>query len=144
MSLSDLYSSGKHKRDIGHFANIVKLALSDAIITKEEQAFLDRLTKKLNLSKNEAKEIIENPDKYPVNPPIDYDDRIERLFNLSKMVYADGKVDAEQAKILSRIVTALGFPLDNVEKVTDESIHLAMNENDLDTFNKAIKYVNRI
>lgn len=38
----------------------------------------------------------------------------------------------------------LGFPLENAEKVTDEAIHLILNNNDLEDFSKAIKKVNRI
>jgi len=79
-----------------------------------------------------------------MNPPINYDDRIERLFNLTKMIFADGEAVGEEAAILRKVAIGLGFPLDNVEKVTDEAIHLIMNDNDLETFNKAIKYVNRI
>ena len=36
MAISDLYSSGEHKRNIGHFSDIVKLALLDGEIEKRE------------------------------------------------------------------------------------------------------------
>ncbi len=144
MSISDLYSSGKHKRDVGHFANIVKLALADDVVTDGEQKLLDRLARRLKISEEEMKEIFKNPDKYPMNPPVNYDDRIERLFNLAKMIFADDEAVGEEAAVLRKVATGLGFPLDNVEKVTDEAIHLIMNDNDLEDFNKAIKYVNRI
>jgi hypothetical protein len=33
MAISDLYSSGQHKQELGHFANIVKVAKVDGKIT---------------------------------------------------------------------------------------------------------------
>ncbi len=143
MSISDLYSSGAHKRDIGHFANIVKLALADEIITEGEQKLLDRMARRLNISDKEQKEILKNPDKYPMNPPVDYDRRIERLYNLTKMIFIDNEVIGDEASVLRKVAIGLGFPIDNAEKVVDEAIHLALNDNDLEDFTTAIKRVNR-
>lgn len=143
MSISDLYSSGAHKRDLGHFSNIVKLALADDIITKEEQRLLDRMARRLDISEADYKEILKNPTKYSMNPPVDYDRRIERLFNLTKMIFADSEVTGDEAKVMRKVAVGLGFPTDNAEKVVDEAIHLAMNDNDLEDFTKAIKRVNK-
>ena len=60
------------------------------------------------------------------------------------MIYADSEVSGDEAKVLRRICVGLGFPTDNAEKVADEAIHLILNDNDLEDFAKAIKYVNRI
>lgn len=144
MSISDLYSSGKHKQEIGHFASVVKIAKSDGIIAEGEQQLLDRAAKKLNISKTEYAEILKTPEKFPVNPPVSYDERIERLYRITKMVFADEHVDRQQVTLMQRTAVALQFPLDNVEKVCDEAIHLVMNNNDLDTFTEAIKKVNAI
>jgi uncharacterized tellurite resistance protein B-like protein len=143
MSISDLYSSGAHKRDRGHFANIVKLALADEIITEGEQRLMDRMARRLDISESEYKEILANPDKFPINPPVGYDRRIERLYNLTKMVFIDNEVVGDEAGVLRKVAVGLGFPLDNAEKVVDEAIHLALNDNDLEDFTKAIKRVNK-
>ncbi len=144
MSISDLYSSGKHKQEIGHFASVVKIAKVDGIITNDEQKLLDRTAKRLNISETEYKEILKNPDAFPVNPPIGYDESIERLYRLTKMIYADKDVSKDEVVIMRKIATALSIPVDNVEKVCDEAIHLVMNDNDLDDFTAAIKKVNAV
>lgn len=144
MSISELYSSGAHKENLGHFANIVKLAMVDNIITEGEQELLKRLAKRLEINQEEYKSILKNPNKYPLNPPVSYDARIERLYNLTKMIFADDKVTKDEVLLMRKIVVGLGFPQDNVEKVSDEALHLVMNGNDLDDFSKAIKRVNRI
>ena len=81
MSISDLYSSGKHKQEIGHFASVVKIAITDDVITEGEQKLLNRAARKLNISETEYEKILKNPDAFPVNPPAGYDESIERLFN---------------------------------------------------------------
>ena len=144
MAISDLYSSGKHKQEIGHFASVVKIAKSDGIIEENEQKLLDKTAKKLNINQVEYVEILKNPDKYPVNPPVNYDERIERLYRLTKMIFADEHIDKEQIILMQKTAVALHFSIDNVEKVCDEAIHLVMNNNDLDDFTTAIKRVNTI
>ena len=144
MSISDLYASGKHKQEIGHFASVVKIAEIDNVISEGEQKLLDRAAVKLNISSEEYTEILKSPEKFPVNPPISYDERIERLYRLTKMIFADESVDRDEVIIMRKIAIALQFPTDNVEKVCDEAIHLILNNNDLDTFTEAIKKVNLI
>ncbi len=143
MSISDLYSSGAHKNNMGHFACIVKLAMADDVITEGEQDLLKSLAKRLNISAEEYKKIAKNPDKYPINPPVSYDARIERLYNLTQMIFADDEVSKDEVSVLQRVAVGLGFPQDNAEKVSDEALHLVMNDNGLEDFMKAIKRVNR-
>jgi len=144
MALSDYNLSGEQKRNLEHFASIVRLALADDVITEGEQTLLKRLATHFHILDEKYNEIIENYEAYPIHTPNDYDKRIERLYDLGKMIYADGNVTGDEAKILRKICVGLGFPLDNVEKVADESIHLILNNNNLKDFTKAIRYVNRI
>ncbi|WP_369048285.1 TerB family tellurite resistance protein [Tenacibaculum sp. UWU-22] len=144
MSISDLYSSGKHKQEIGHFASIVKIAKSDNVITDGEQKLLEKAAKRLNIGQEEYSKILEKPENFPVNPPVSYDERIERLYLLTKMVFADDSVTKEEVALLRKIAIGLHFSNDNVEKVCDEAIHLVMNDNDLDSFISAIKKVDSI
>jgi len=60
--------------------------------------FLDKLAAKLEISSSEYEEILENPLKYPINPPYSYVHRLERLYDLSRMVYADHVLDEKQKK----------------------------------------------
>jgi len=120
------------------------MAKTNDVISEGEQKLLDRTAKRLNISDAEYAKVLKNPEKFPVNPPVSYDESIERLYTLTKMIYADNEVDADEVLLLRKVATALSFPLDNIEKVCDEAIHLIMNDNDLDDFNTAIKKVNSI
>jgi uncharacterized tellurite resistance protein B-like protein len=143
MALSDYNLSGKQKRNIEHFSSIVRLALADEIITEGEEKLLKRLAKRYHILEEKYDEITENPSKFPIHTPHSYNERIERLYELTKMIYADDEVSVKEVGVLRRICVGLGFPLDNVEKVADEAIHLILNDNDLEAFTKAIKQVNK-
>ncbi len=143
MAISDYNLSGEQKRNIAHFASIVKLALADDVITEGEEKMLKRLAKRFHILEDKYTEIIEAPEKYPINASHSYNERIEHLYDLAKMIYADGEVSGEEAIVLRKICVGLGFPTDNVEKIADEAIHLVLNGNDLEEFTKAIKQVNK-
>ena len=144
MSISNYNLTGDQKHNINHFAGVVKLAMADGELSEGEEKLLKRIASKLHILDDKYKDIIENYASYPITTPHNYDDRIELLFDYAKMIFADESASGDEAKVLRKICVGLGFPLDNVEKVTDEAIHLVMNENDLEDFTKAIKYVNRI
>jgi uncharacterized tellurite resistance protein B-like protein len=139
MAFLDLYSSGKHKQEIGHFANVVKIAKADGIISDDERVLLAKVGSKLNITVEEFKVIFDQPEKFPTNSPISYDDRIERLFRLSKMVLANGEAKLVEVKLMQKIATRLNFKSDNTEKICKEAIDLVLNNSDLDNFIIAIK-----
>ena len=144
MGISDYNLSGDQQRNIDHFASIVRLALADGIVTEGEEKLLKRLAKRFHILEGKYKDIIENPSEYPVDAPMSYDKRIERLFDLSKMVMADGQVSEEEIGVLRSVSVGLGFPTKNVDKIADASIRLISEDSDIDDFSKAIKRVNVI
>jgi uncharacterized tellurite resistance protein B-like protein len=135
MSISDLYDSGFRNRNKGHFSAIVRVALSDGTLSQEEKKFLDKLAIKLEISPAEYEEILANPLKYPVNPPLLHTHRLERLYDLARMVYTDEHVMAEKEQaLLTRFALALGFTPGNVNYIVDKALKLVAHKVDLDTF----------
>ncbi|WP_108803250.1 TerB family tellurite resistance protein [Aquimarina sp. Aq107] len=143
MSISDLFDSGFQKRNQDHFAAIVRVAMSDGVITDEERAFLDRLARNLDISENDYKEILKDYASHPINPPISYDARLKRLFDLSRMVYADNIKGDDQVALLERLCVGLGFKSDNAKYVVDKALSLIDQNVDEDTFADEIKNMNR-
>jgi len=143
MSISDLFDSGFQKRNQDHFAAIVKVAMSDGVITDGEKAFLDRLARRLDISENDYAEILKDYDSHPVNPPTSYDKRLERLFDLARMVYADNIKAEEQVSLLQKLSIGLGFRTENAKYIVDKALNLVAQEVDGDTFAEEIKNMNR-
>jgi len=143
MSISDLFDSGFRKRNEDHFAAIVRVAMDDGKITDEEKAFLDRLARNLDISEHDYKQILKDYASHPINPPLSYDRRLERLYDLSRMVYADHIADEHQQKLLHKIAVGLGFSAVNVRCIVDKALSLVKNGDDLDLFTEGIKNMNR-
>lgn len=134
MSIKELYDSGFKGRNKGHFAAIVRVALSDGKIGEEEQNFLDRLARNLEISQPEYEEILENPTKYPINPPYLYLHRLERLYDLARMVYVDDNLGENQRNLVIKFAIGLGFTPSNVNYIVDKALSLLSLKVDLDTF----------
>lgn len=143
MSFSDLFDSGFKKRNESHFASIVRVAMADGVITDDERAFLDRLANRLDISEVDYKIILKDYAKHPINPPASYDLRLERLYDLVRMVYVDDIHGEAEDTLLNKIAVGLGFHAVNVKYIIDKASTLVKQEADLDTFVDAIKNMNR-
>ena len=134
MSFSELFTSGFKQRNRDHFAAIVRVALSDGIITDEEKAFINRTAINLEIEDAEVAEIMANPDSYPINPPANEQRRLERLFDLTRMVYADHIADEGEIQLLNRLVVGLGFATDDANAIAEKALTLVADGNDEDEF----------
>lgn len=143
MSISDLFDSEFKIRNRGHFSAIVRVALADGKIAPEEKAFLDRLARNLEISEAEYEEIFENPLKYPINPPYLYSQRLERLYDLARMVHVDHHLGDKQDSLLRKFGIALGFTPGNVNYIVDKALSLVDRKVDLDTFIYEMEQMNK-
>ena len=143
MSFSDLFDSEFKNRNKGHFSAIVRVAIADGDLSKEEKEFLDKLALRLEISQSEYEEILENPSKYPVNPPYLYTQRLERLYDLSRMVYVDHVLGPKQKEVLTKFALALGFTPGNVSFIVDKAMSLLILNVDLDTFIYEMTHMNK-
>ena len=143
MSISDLFESGFKKRNEDHFAAIVRVAMSDGVINDAEKQFLDRLATRLDITESEYKEILKDHKTHPINAPHSYDKRLERLYDLARMVWADHIEGPDQVVLLEKLCVGLGFNPDNVKYITDKALTLVHYEVDQDDFIEKMKNMNQ-
>lgn len=143
MSFSDLFDSEFKSRNKGHFSAIVRVALADGTVSPEEKAFLEKLSRKLEISAAEYEEIMENPLKYPIDPPYLYTQRLERLYDLARMVHVDHQLGDKQDVLLCKFGIALGFSEDNVNYIIDKALALLDKKVDFDTFMFEMEHINK-
>ena len=143
MSISDLFESGFKKRNEDHFASIVRVAMSDGVIDDQEKAFLDRLATRLDITELEYKQILKDYKSHPINPPMSYDKRLERLYDLARMVWVDDIEGPKQHSLLEKLSVGLGFNSENVKYIADKALALAYDKVDLDDFTEQMKKMNQ-
>jgi len=142
MSFSNLFDSGFKKRNEDHFASIVRVAMSDDVINDEEKAFLDRLATRLDITELEYKQILKDYESHSINPPTSYVSRLERLYDLARMVWADDIEGPNQHWLLEKLCIGLGFNSANVKYIADKALVLAHEKVDIETFIEGIKSMN--
>lgn len=143
MTFPELFDTEFKDRNKSHFSAIVRVALSDGEISEKEQKFLDKLARQLEISDTDYKDIMANPMKYPINPPYLHINRLERLYDLGRMVRLDDGLEETQRNVLTRFAVALGFTPSNVEYIVDKALKLIDNKVDIDTFIYEMQHMNK-
>ena len=134
MSFTDLFDSGEHRRNLGHFAAIANMASVDGEISLEEEKLLKRFAVKLDIEESEYDEVLENPNKFPINPPNNTEKRLERLHDLFRMIYVDHGIDDHERFLIEKYAIGLGFSADVSQKLIKRSIEIFSGGVDFDDY----------
>lgn len=144
MSIVNVFLSGTQRKNRGHLANIVKIARSNGALSRNEIRLLRSIKKDLNINDLAFRRIIRKPELYPINPPASYQERIERLYVLTKMLLVDQDSADLSMKILKKLAIGLGFPVQTHEDVVEVAVGLTKQNIDFDTFTRLVKKANLI
>src|SRR6478735_8536262 len=135
MSIAELFDGEFRHRMKGRFAAVVRVLFADeGKLDPDEKMFLDKLAVKLGIDEAEYQEILENPLKYPLDPPHLYEDRLESLYNITRVIHHDHQLGDKQETLLRKFVLALGFHYKKIEEIAVKALELADRKVDLDTF----------
>ena len=124
MPIKDLFESSEHSNNVAHFAAIVAIALSDGEINEKEESSLLRFADKLDISNEEYEYIIKNSGKHPINPPYTKEERLQRIYDLFKIIYADHYIDAIEEKLILKYAIGLGFTTEKAKIIIQKSIQI--------------------
>jgi len=95
----------------------------------------------LQIPKKTRKKIFEDPDKFPINPPVSFENRVECLYNLSKIIAVDSDEIDREVALLVKVSIGLGFPLYSVDEIAEKAVKLVIDKVDFDSFSKEIKKI---
>lgn len=115
-TIAEIFQSGAQKANKGYFNNLVMIARIDGKVDDNEVKLLTRMAKRLSLTNEQVKEIIENSERYPMIPPASKEERLERFIQFVHMTIADGKIDSTEEKLAKKYGVALGIDEDEVEE----------------------------
>ena len=140
MGFLDLYSSGEHRRNLAHFASLATLASIDGEISSEEKKMLDQFADKLDITTSEYEEVMRKENKYPIDPPNTSEKRLERLYDLFRIIFSDHKIDEEEMVLLKRYAIGLGFAGDSADKIIEKSVDIFSGRLDFDDYIYLLKH----
>lgn len=144
MENSNHSASREDKKNLSHFANIVRIAKSDQEVSTEELELLSTIAKKYKISDEQVKNILADPDSIPTLELLELEERIERLYELMQMIEADREMKWEEIDTLKKIVTGLSFPFNQIDKIVKESLKTDIYVTDLNNFKRDIYKLLRI
>lgn len=108
-TIAHAYESGGQTAREGIFSNLVLLTRVDGKVDPAETALLERIARKLSLTPEQAKDIMQSPEDFPMVPPVEKSDRFERFIQFIEMTNVDGHVDVSEKRMIARYGIALGF-----------------------------------
>ena len=109
MSLLEHFDHPEKKQDKEHFTHLIQIALADGKIENSELEMLYSSGKKLGLTKEEIDILLEDSKKSAYIPPYELAKRFEQLYDIIKLVYADGQVNNNEMRLTTGLAIKLGF-----------------------------------
>lgn len=122
------------------FLGLYQMLLADAEVHPNELELLYQIGKeKGGISEEEIQRAVFSPNTFVSLENLGNDDRIEYLYNLSRIAWADGKIDDKEKKILKEASKRLGFAEENVKEIIEFLLEQAKEEKIFDEVLKNIK-----
>ncbi len=134
MSFTDLFKSGQRSRNLSHFASITRMAFSSGELKETEGKLLKRFARKLDINETEYQNILKDPAKYPFTPSNSAEERLERMLDLFKMIYADNEMDDEEQRLVEKYAIGLGYTEELASKLINRSIEIFNGGLDLEDY----------
>jgi len=116
-TIAQLFESGEHASKKGMFNNMVMLARVDGKVDEAELQLLTKMAKRLSLTPEQIREIIEHPDDYPMIPPVNVDERADRFVQFVEMISVDGNIDPREEELIQKYGIALGFKQNEIDLI---------------------------
>ena len=134
MSINDLYSSNSANNNLAHFASIASLAAVDGVVDDEEMKLLVRFAERLQISEKQFKKVMKKKNKYPITPQVSFKKRLERFYDLLRMVFTDGHIDEAEEHLLRKYAIGLGFSVAKSEEILKRSITIFTGKIDFEDY----------
>lgn len=109
MNFLEHFDHPERKQDKEHFTHLIQIALADGQIENSELEMLYRAGNKMGLTKEEINGLLEDSKKSAFIPPYELSKRFGQLYDIVKMVYADGQVNNNEMRLATSLAIKLGF-----------------------------------
>lgn len=117
-------------KEKSHFLNLFSLALADNSVEPSELEVLYNVGLEHNFEKSEIDYLIDNPHKVKFNPPDNKQDIARQLYDLAKLLIADGKIDVREISSLKTFCHKVGISANKTETIISLLIDEVKSNND--------------
>ena len=92
-----------------HIRNLISLAQADDHMHKKEIELLYRIGERYGLKDWQVKKLIESKEKFELNVPDNHNDKMNLLYDLILMVYADEIVEKKEVEFCEDVARRFGL-----------------------------------
>lgn len=100
-----------------HFLRLYQMALADDNFDVLELQMLYRLADERGIPKDELDKLFVNPINHVATIPSDLNTRIEYLYDLTKIIWADGHINDDEINTLKKYCRKFEFLEENIEEL---------------------------
>lgn len=100
-----------------YLSNLITLASADGSLDEAERELIVRIGRKRGLKEWQINELLEDQSQKAVFLPESISNRMEMLFDLMQIVYADNSVTANEVKYITNIVHELKLRTEIVDQL---------------------------
>jgi uncharacterized tellurite resistance protein B-like protein len=98
-----------------HIKNLLALAKVDGHVHPKEEKLLFKIGKRYGLKERQIKDIIESKEKRKAIVPDNHNDKMNLLYDLLLMIYADEVVDKHEIEFFEEAVKKFGMKKETVK-----------------------------
>ena len=109
-----------NENDKKMFLGLYQMVLADAEVHPNELELLYEIGKeKCGMSEDEIQQAVFSPNTFVSLEGLSDEERIEYLYNLSRIAWADGKIEDKERETLQEASKRLGFAEENVVEISE-------------------------
>lgn len=102
-----------------HFLNLYHMAISDSNADVRELEMLYQIGEARGVARAEIDALLLQPNQAGISQPQTVLEKIECLYDLSLIAWADGSVDPQERKALELFCSRFGFKDENISQLCD-------------------------
>lgn len=102
-----------------HFLNLYHMALADSHVDIKELEMLYRIGEARGVSRSDIDTLLLQPGQSEFTPPETVLEKIDCLYDLSLIAWADGVLDEEEKETLARYCMRFGFKDENIAQICE-------------------------
>jgi uncharacterized membrane protein YebE (DUF533 family) len=103
-----------------HIQNLLALAKVDGHMHEKEVVLLFKIAKRYGMKERQVQQLIDSDEQFVINVPDNHNDKMNLLYDLILMVYADDVVDKHEVEFCEEAVAQFGMKKELVRWLLDE------------------------
>jgi uncharacterized tellurite resistance protein B-like protein len=139
MSILNYLDHAEKKNKKEYFIHLIHVTLADGKVTDKESEMLHRIGKKMGFTDPEIDTLFTRTAKSSYIPPYELSKKFDQLYDIIKLVLADGKIDENEMHLARIFALTAGFQDEDIPLILNLLIEGIKNGKDEEHLLKAYK-----